>query len=73
MKQLLQLKGVSVDKALAIVDKYPTPHSLMSAYKEVGAKEGEKLLSTITYGKLSKKIGLVISRTLYQLYTQETF
>lgn len=73
VKQLLQLKGLSVDKALAIVEKYPTPRSLILAYRNNPGVEGEKLLATIPYGKLRKNIGAVISRTIYQLYTQEKF
>lgn len=73
MKQLLQLKGVSVDKALAIVEKYPTPRSLIFAYRDNPGIQGEKLLATIPYGKLRKNIGPTISKTIYRLYTQEQF
>lgn len=70
VRQLLQLKGISVDKALAIVGKYPTPRLLKNAFEECGtAASAEKLLATIQYGKLRKNIGPVISKTLYQLYT----
>lgn len=73
VKQLLQLKGVSVDKALAIVEKYPTPRSLMLEYRDNAGVKGEKLLSTIPYGKLRKNIGPTISKTIYQLYSQERY
>lgn len=73
IKQLLQLKGVSVEKALAIVEKYPTPRSLMLAYRDNPGAKGEKLLSAITYGKLRRNLGPAISKILFQLYTQEHF
>lgn len=73
VKQLLQLKGVSVDKALGIVEKYPTPISLISAYRDNLGVKGEKLLATVPYGKQRKNIGPALSKTIYQLYTQEQF
>lgn len=73
MKQLLQLKGISVDKALGIVEKYPTPRSLIFAYRDNRGVKGEQLLSNIPYGKLRKNIGPVISKTVYQLYSQMQF
>jgi crossover junction endonuclease MUS81 len=68
MKQLLQLHGVSVEKAQAIVGQYPTPRVLMAAYQAKGSA-GEKLLSNIQYGSLDRLIGPVISRTIHQFYT----
>lgn len=73
MKQLLQLKGVSVDKALAIVEKYPTPRSLISAYRDNPGVKGEKLLATVPYGKQRKNIGPTMSKTIHQLYSQQQF
>lgn len=69
VKQLLQLHGISVDKALAIVSKYPTPRLLKFAYDACeNAKGAEGLLSNIEFGTLNKKVGPVISTTIYQLY-----
>ncbi|PSN46179.1 Crossover junction endonuclease MUS81 [Blattella germanica] len=68
IKQLVQLNGMSVAKAQAIVNSYPTPRVLMAAYQEVGAA-GEKLLATIRYGPMKRMIGPVISKSIYQLYT----
>jgi crossover junction endonuclease MUS81 len=68
MKQLLQLHGLSVEKAQAIVERYPTPRALMAAYQDEGSAE-EKLLANIHYGSLNRQIGPVISRTIYQFYT----
>jgi crossover junction endonuclease MUS81 len=68
IKQLLQLHGVSVEKAQAIVAQYPTPRVLMAAYQAKGSA-GEKLLANIRYGSLDRHIGPVISRTIHQFYT----
>lgn len=69
VRQLLQLKTLSLDKALAIVRRYPTPSLLLRAYdncNDVG--KAELLLATIPYGAAMKTIGPVISKVLYNLY-----
>lgn len=73
VRQLLQLKGVSVDRAVAIANRYSTPKLLRAAYAEGTQNEGEKLLSSIKYGSAQKNIGIVISRSVYQLYTRQQF
>jgi hypothetical protein len=69
MKQLIQLHGLSVQKAQAIVERYHTPRALMAAYQAEGSA-GEKLLASIHYGSLNRLIGPVISRTIHQFYTK---
>jgi crossover junction endonuclease MUS81 len=69
LKQLVQLHGLSVQKAQAIVERYHTPRVLMAAYQAEGSA-GEKLLANIRYGSLNRLIGPVISRTVYQFYTK---
>jgi crossover junction endonuclease MUS81 len=68
MKQLLQLYGLSVEKAQAIIEQYPTPRVLMAAYQAEGSA-GVKLLARIRYGSLNRHVGPVISRTIHQFYT----
>ncbi|KAK7910016.1 hypothetical protein WMY93_014700 [Mugilogobius chulae] len=68
-RQLMQISGLSGDKAAAIIQEYPTPHSLLSAYDKCSNElEQEKLLSSIRYGKLKRNLGPALSRTVYQLY-----
>ncbi|XP_012280627.1 crossover junction endonuclease MUS81 isoform X2 [Orussus abietinus] len=69
IRQLLQLKGVSVEKALAIVDKYTTPKLLVTALTNAGP-EGEKLLANIKAGSLKRQLGHALSKTIYQFYTR---
>ncbi|XP_049954273.1 crossover junction endonuclease MUS81 isoform X4 [Schistocerca serialis cubense] len=66
IKQLVQLYGMSVSKALAVVQIYPSPSELMKAYAQGG---GDDLLSNILYGKTRRKIGPALSKTIYQFYT----
>jgi len=72
IKQLVQLHGLSVQKAQAIVERYQTPRALMAAYEAEGSA-GEKLLANIRYGSLNRLIGPVISRTIHQFYTKPLF
>ncbi|XP_028994827.1 crossover junction endonuclease MUS81 [Betta splendens] len=71
-RQLMQISGLSGDKAAAILEHYSTPQSLMTTYEQCASEaEKEKLLSTIRYGKLKRNVGPVLSRTVYQLYCTE--
>ncbi|XP_072232217.1 crossover junction endonuclease MUS81 [Leuresthes tenuis] len=68
-RQLMQISGLSGDKATAILEQYSTPHSLLTAYERCANEaEKEKLLSCIRYGKLKRNVGPALSRTVYQLY-----
>jgi crossover junction endonuclease MUS81 len=72
MKQLLQLRFLSLDKAQAITQMFPTPRSLFLAYRKCTNKAvAEKLLSNLQCGTLKRNLGLNISKTLYQLYSNE--
>ncbi|KAL0970704.1 hypothetical protein UPYG_G00245990 [Umbra pygmaea] len=71
-RQLMQISGLSGDKAVAILEHYPTLHSLMKAYEQCHSElEKEKLLSSIQYGKLRRNLGPALSRTVYQLYCRK--
>eukprot|EP00063_Salmo_salar_P037384 XP_014012219.1 PREDICTED: crossover junction endonuclease MUS81 [Salmo salar] len=68
-RQLMQISGLSGDKAVAILERYSTLHSLLEAYEQCPSDtEREKLLSSIRYGKLKRNLGPALSRTVYQLY-----
>ncbi|XP_041926916.1 crossover junction endonuclease MUS81 [Alosa sapidissima] len=68
-RQLMQISGLSGDKAAAILNRYNTVNSLVQAYDRCSSEtEKEKLLSSIKYGKLKRNLGPALSRTVYQLY-----
>uniref|UniRef100_A0A8C5H4S2 Crossover junction endonuclease MUS81 n=1 Tax=Gouania willdenowi TaxID=441366 RepID=A0A8C5H4S2_GOUWI len=68
-RQLMQISGLSGDKASAVLEHYGTPHSLLQAYDQCSSEaEKEKLLSSIRYGKLHRNFGPALSRSVYQLY-----
>ncbi|KAI1898726.1 hypothetical protein AGOR_G00075330 [Albula goreensis] len=68
-RQLMQISGISGDKAAAILEHYSTVSSLLRAYEQCPTDtDREKLLSSIRYGKLKRNVGPALSRTVYQLY-----
>lgn len=69
IKMLLQLKGMSVEKALAITNVYKTPKSLITAYENCDIKQGALLLSHLKYGDLNRNVGPSVSKTVFQLFT----
>jgi crossover junction endonuclease MUS81 len=71
IKQLLALKGLSVDIAQEITKFYPTPQDLFDAFLNLSKSDGETLLSKITIGDLKRKIPTPISKTIYQFYMQK--
>lgn len=73
IKMLLQINGMSVEKAVAVVKVYPTPMLLRQAYLTSTPSEGEKLLSKVTFGEFDKTIGNVLSKIVYDLFTREKF
>ncbi|XP_020631790.1 crossover junction endonuclease MUS81-like [Orbicella faveolata] len=72
-KQLMQLNGVSPDKAVAILEKYSTPKRLLDAYKaQESVKDRELLLSALKCGKNQRTLGPSLSRLIYQLFCSPT-
>lgn len=68
VKHLLHIKGLSVDKTLAIVNRYKTPKQLKFALE----LHGEDAV-LVQFGTLNKNIGPVLRRVLHMLYTREDF
>lgn len=72
-KQLMQISGMSPDKAVAILDRYPTPKSLFDAYSLLSSvKDKELLLSALKCGKNQRNLGPTLSRLIYILYSSPT-
>lgn len=73
-RQLVSLKSLSIDKALAITEVYPTIRSLLSAYDRCfDESEAMNLLASIPCGKLKRPLGSTISQTIYKLYTLKSY
>ncbi|XP_068154795.1 crossover junction endonuclease MUS81 [Drosophila tropicalis] len=65
LQQLLQLHSLSLERALAIVELYPTPRLLIDAFEET---QDPNLLATIPCGPLSRPLGAKLSKLLYEFY-----
>ena len=66
---LLQLSGLSVDKAAAIVSAYPTLARLMEAYRRcVSEAEAEALLASLRAERSGRPVGAAVSKAVYHLY-----
>lgn len=73
-RQLVCLKSLSIDKALAITEVYPTPHSLTQAYDRCfDRSEAINLLAEIPCGKLKRPLGTTISQTIYKLFNSNSY
>ncbi|XP_034671188.1 crossover junction endonuclease MUS81 [Drosophila subobscura] len=72
VQQLLQLHSLSMDRALAIVERYPTPRLLLDAYASCGQPEqARRLLAGLTCGALERPLGEKLSQCLYDFYGSE--
>lgn len=71
IKHLLQLKGVSVEKALAISSLYTTPLNLMKAYEGIDRASSEKLLCKINHSNKVHSIGINVSKSIHQYFTSD--
>ncbi|KAF6200385.1 hypothetical protein GE061_006688 [Apolygus lucorum] len=68
-KQLVQLHGLSADRAWSIASTYKTPKVMIEAFLD----SGPNLLTNLEYGLLNKKIGAAISGNLHRFYTSLNF
>lgn len=72
VQQLLQLHSLSLDRALAIVERYATPRLLLDAYAKCGSEaEARQLLATLGCGPLQRPLGEKLSQCIYEFYTNE--
>lgn len=73
MKQLLQIKLLTIEKVNAIVVKYPTPKKLFMAYERCTSEEEKESLLNLSYGPLKRTIGLKLSKIIYHLFMSDTY
>lgn len=69
IQQLLQLHSLTLEKALAITDIYPSPKSLLEAYNGCETiTKARNLLANFRYGPLERQIGEKTSSIVYDYY-----
>ena len=70
LKHLMQFSGMTVVKAKVVTDQYSTLNHLMRAYEDcVTEKQKTKLLAQLKYGNMSRSVGPVLSKKVYDYYT----
>jgi len=70
-KLLMQVKGITAEKALAITDKYPTPTCLLKSYGGCSGDE-DKLLSNIVFGGSKRKVGDALSKQVHIMFSRSS-
>ncbi|ORY93132.1 hypothetical protein BCR43DRAFT_496377 [Syncephalastrum racemosum] len=68
-RMLMVLRGVSAEKATALVKRYPTPRSLLDAYQTMNEHQGQLLAKEATQEHISRRRwGLALSKKLYDVW-----
>ncbi|KAI9314142.1 hypothetical protein BX666DRAFT_1970750 [Dichotomocladium elegans] len=72
MRMLLTVRGVSVEKAVALMKVYPTPHALLKAYAAVSTpEEGKNLARESTKDGISRRRwNAALSLRLWEVWGQ---
>ncbi|XP_058815642.1 crossover junction endonuclease MUS81-like [Topomyia yanbarensis] len=73
MKQLLQIKLLTIEKVNAIVERYPTAKRLYLAYEKCTSEEEKERMLNLPYGPAKRTIGLKLSKIIYQLFTSDVY
>ncbi|XP_053691949.1 crossover junction endonuclease MUS81 [Sabethes cyaneus] len=73
MKQLLQIKLLTIEKVNAIVDRYPTAKKLYLAYEKCTSEQEKERLLNLPYGPTKRTIGLKLSTIIYQLFISDIY
>ncbi|XP_058815639.1 crossover junction endonuclease MUS81-like [Topomyia yanbarensis] len=73
MKQLLQIKLLTIEKVNAIVERYPTAKRLYLAYDKCTSEEEKERMLNLPYGPAKRTIGLKLSKIVYQLFTSDVY
>uniref|UniRef100_F6VD75 Crossover junction endonuclease MUS81 n=1 Tax=Ciona intestinalis TaxID=7719 RepID=F6VD75_CIOIN len=69
VRQLMQLHGMSYDKADTITQLYPTPYLLVQAYKNCESlKQKQDLLAKIKTGLLKRNLGANLRKSIYSAF-----
>ncbi|ENN81877.1 hypothetical protein YQE_01740, partial [Dendroctonus ponderosae] len=73
VKMLIQIRGMSVERALAIIQQYPSPYLLKEAYESNDSESvNEKLLAAIKFAT-GKKIGPALSKIVFRFFLWPLF
>lgn len=70
IKMLMAIRGITLDKALAIQKVYPTPRHLLEAYQSLSTVDEKKLMlfTKLGTGIMRKKITKLLSEKVYEVW-----
>lgn len=69
LRMIMTIKGVNAERALSLIQVYPTPHSLLTAFKDKSEAEAKKLIKDATQNNISRRRwGIQISERLYDIW-----
>lgn len=70
LRQLMQIHGMSYDKAFSVTNIYESPTALVQQYNSFETDaEKEALLSKIKFGLSERNLGIALSRAVYVLFS----
>ncbi|XP_058166759.1 crossover junction endonuclease MUS81 [Anopheles ziemanni] len=73
MKQLLQIKLLTIEKVNAIVGKYPTPQSLFRAYERCPSETERQRMLDLPFGPTNRTVGEKLSKVVYHLMMNDRY
>ncbi|XP_050089562.1 crossover junction endonuclease MUS81 [Anopheles aquasalis] len=73
IKQLLQIKLLTIEKVNAIVERYPTPQCLRRAYDRCPSETERQRMLNLPYGPTKRTIGDKLSTIIYQLFASDRY
>ena len=71
MKMLMNVKGISAEKAIEIQSHFPTAIELTEALARVDENEGRLLVAQRCAKKGRRKIGNVLSTKIYEVFARQ--
>ncbi|KAL1497572.1 hypothetical protein ABEB36_008508 [Hypothenemus hampei] len=73
-KMLIQINGMSVEKALSVTQKFSTPNLLRQSYLELSnTSSQEKLLANLKNDISGKTVGSTLSNIVYQTFNKTQY
>ena len=73
LKQLLNIKQLSIDKATAIIQKFSTFASLYHHYDDMKTDDKEKFFKDWTAGSSRRKFGPILSKRICNLFNAHSY
>lgn len=74
LHMLMTIRGVNAERALSLMKVFPTPHSLLTAFRDKTPEEGKLLAKNATATHITRRRwGVSISEKLYQTWGASSY